>query len=76
MSLLKKMKERVAEEKLIGSHPLMKMSVERNVRDAYFQGLVFAAFADDDQVDEYTSKGHLIIAAQYNRKGHQHKYYT
>ena len=52
MSLLKKMKERVAEEKLIGSHPLMKMNVERNVRDAYFQGLVFAAFADDDQVDE------------------------
>ena len=51
-SLLKKMKERVAEEKLIGSHPLMRMSVERNVRDAYFQGLVFAAFADDNQVDE------------------------
>ena len=41
-----------AEERLIGSHPLLKMGVERNVRDAYFQGLVFAAYADDAQVDK------------------------
>lgn len=45
-------KRREAEERLIGSHPIVKMGVGRDVRDAYFQGLVFAAFADDNKVDQ------------------------
>ncbi len=45
-------KRREAEEKLIGSHPVVKMGLGRDVQDAYFQGLVFAAFADDNKVDK------------------------
>ncbi len=45
-------KRREAEEKLIGSHPVVRMGLGRDVQDAYFQGLVFAAFADDNKVDK------------------------
>ena len=32
-------------------HPLLKMGASRYVRDAYFLGLVFAAFANDETLD-------------------------
>ena len=42
-----------AEKKLqeLAIHPLVKGGCSRDVRDAYFQGLVFAAIADDDKID-------------------------
>ena len=54
MSLLKRNKDKqlAAEKKLAARHAIVKMSVDRNVRDAYFQGLVFAAVANDDQIEE------------------------
>ena len=54
MSLLKRNKDKqlAAEMKLMARHAIVKMGVDRNVRDAYFQGLVFAAVANDDQIDE------------------------
>lgn len=54
MSLLKRNKDKqlAAEKKLAARHAIVKMGCERNVRDAYFQGLVFAAVANDDQIDE------------------------
>ena len=65
MSLLKRKQEkdrkaaeeaaRVAEEKKLQDlaiHPLVKDGCGRDARDAYFQGLVFAAIADDDKIDE------------------------
>lgn len=54
MSLLKRNKDKqlAAEKKLAARHAIVKMDVDRNVRDAYFQGLVFAAVANDDQIDE------------------------
>ena len=54
MSLLKRNKDKqlAAEKKLAARHAIVKMCVDRNVRDAYFQGLVFAAIANDDQIDE------------------------
>ena len=54
MSLLKRNKDKqlAAEKKLAARHAIVKMGVDRNVRDAYFQGLVFAAVANDDQIDE------------------------
>ena len=54
MSLLKRNKDKqlAAEKKLAARHEIVKMGVDRNVRDAYFQGLVFAAVANDDQIDE------------------------
>ncbi len=56
-------KRREAEEKLIGSHPVVKMGLGRDVQDAYFQGLVFAAFADDNKVDK-DERGKLVRAAK------------
>lgn len=54
MSLLKRNKDKqlAAEKKLAARHAIVKMGADRNVRDAYFQGLVFAAVANDDQIDE------------------------
>ena len=65
MSLLKRKQEkdrkaaeeaaRLAEEKKLQDlavHPLVKDGCSRDVMDAYFQGLVFAAIADDDKIDE------------------------
>lgn len=54
MSLLKRNKDKhlAAEKRLAARHTIVKMGCERNVRDAYFQGLVFAAVANDDQIDE------------------------
>ena len=56
-------KRREAEERLIGSHPIVKMGVGRDVRDAYFQGLVFAAFADDNKVDQ-SERNKLVRVAK------------
>ena len=65
MSLLKREKERArkaaeeaarqAEEKKLQDlaiHPLVKDGCGRDVCDAYFHGLVFAVFADDDKMDK------------------------
>jgi len=52
MSMLDMMKKRTVERHVGGNHPIIKMDVARNVREAYFQGLLFAAFADDGKVDE------------------------
>ena len=52
MSLLDMMKKRTVERHVGGNHPIIKMDVARNVREAYFQGLLFAAFADDGKIDE------------------------
>lgn len=54
MSLLKRNKDKqiAAEKKLAARHTLVKMGVDRSVRDAYFQGVVFAAVANDDKIDE------------------------
>ena len=54
MSLLKRNRDKqlAAEKKLAARHAVVKMGVDRNVRDAYFQGLVFAAVANDDLIDE------------------------
>ena len=65
MSLLKRQQEkerkatevavRLAEEKKLRDmavHPLVKDGCDRDVRDGYFYGLVFAAIADDDKIDK------------------------
>jgi len=51
MSLLKKVQKRSEERKFTGSHPILRMGLDRNVIDAYFTGLVFAAVADDESID-------------------------
>lgn len=58
MSLLKrdKKKKMAVAEKLAARHPIFKMSADRNVRDAYFHGLVFAAVANDDRIDDAERK--------------------
>ena len=50
MSLLKRNKNKrlAAERKFAARHAIVKMGADRNVRDAYFQGLAFAAVANDD----------------------------
>lgn len=53
MSLLKRNKDKqlsIARE-LAAQHAIVKIGADRNVRDAYFHGLVFAAVANDDQID-------------------------
>lgn len=54
MSLLKRNKDKqlAEEKKLAARHAIVKIGVDRNVRDAYFLGLAFAALANDDQIDE------------------------
>jgi len=51
MTLLDQLKKNVSEKNVAGKHPLLKMDVGRDVRDAYFQGIVLAAFVDDNKVD-------------------------
>lgn len=62
MTLLKRVKEKqhgsVAETQVPNAdaeperHPILALGADRNVREAYFHGLVFAAFANDDKIDE------------------------
>lgn len=52
MSLLKKVKQRSVERKFGGTHPILQMGLDRNVIDAYFTGLAFAAVADDENIDD------------------------
>jgi len=52
MSLLEKVQKRSVECKFCGTHPILRMGLDRNVIDAYFTGLVFAVVADDEAVDE------------------------
>ena len=55
-------------------HPLLKWGCERNIRDAYFFGIVFAALTDDLKIDEQEKKcisriGHsLSLAVQEQDK--------
>lgn len=75
MSLLKRQQERErkaaeeaarrAEEKRLRDmavHPLVKAGLNRDVRDAYLYGLVFAAIADDDKVDKNEKEALTDIA--------------
>lgn len=43
--------ERQRKEAEARRHPLLKRGASRSVRDAYFLGLVFAAFANDEEMD-------------------------
>ena len=65
MSLLERKREndrkaaeeeaRLAEEKKLQDlavHPLVKDGAGRDIRDAYFSAIAFAAFADDDKLDK------------------------
>lgn len=63
MSLLDRAKKYVAKNNFSGEHPLLKMGVERDVRDAYFDGLVFAALSDDEKIEE-AERDYLAKAAQ------------
>lgn len=51
MTLLDQLKKKVAVNNFAGKHPLLRMGVSRDVRDAYFLGVVLAAFVDDNKVD-------------------------
>jgi len=51
MALLDQLKQKVAEREIAGQHPLLSMKVDRNVCDAYFSGIVFAALVDDNNID-------------------------
>ena len=75
MSLLKRQQERerkaaeeaarLAEEKKLRDmavHPLVKAGRNRDMRDAYLYGLVFAAIADDDKVDKNEKEALTDIA--------------
>ncbi len=52
MSLLSKMKKKTEELRVQANHPILAMKVGRDVIDAYFEGIVFAAVADDEKIDE------------------------
>lgn len=54
MSLLQQIIEKQHNEKLrlAARHAIVKLGVDRNVRDAYFYGLIFAAIANDEKIDE------------------------
>lgn len=43
--------ERKRKEAEVRRHPLLKNGASRDVRDAYFLGLVFAAVANDEKLD-------------------------
>ena len=51
MTLLDQLKRSVDEEEFAGKHPLLKIGVRRDVRDAYFEGIVLAALVDDNKID-------------------------
>ncbi len=63
MSLLDRAKKYVAKNNFASEHPLLRMGVERDVRDAYFDGLVFAALSDDEKIDE-PERDYLAKVAQ------------
>jgi len=53
-------KARAAEEKKLqnlATHPLVKNGCARDVRDAYFYGIVAVAFANDDELDDHERGG-------------------
>ena len=52
MSLADRLKQRNLEREVSGKHPLIAMGLDRGTRDAYFRGIVLAAFLDDGKVDE------------------------
>ena len=52
MSLLSKMNKKTEELRVQANHPILAMKVGRDVLDAYFEGIVFAAVADDEKIDE------------------------
>lgn len=54
MSMLSDWKEEAeaAKRKQEAQHPIAALEVDRNVRDAYFLGLVFAALANDYKIDD------------------------
>jgi len=51
-SLLSKMKKKTDERRVRSNHPILKMNLDREVRDAYFEGMIFATVADDETVDD------------------------
>ncbi len=65
MSLLSKMKKKTEEKRVGNNHPILSMGVSRNLRDAYLDEIVFASFADDEQIDEseqaYLAKVRLAL---------------
>ena len=54
MSLLKRVNDRkvAAKQAEEARHPIVKLGADRNVREAYFGGLAFAAVANDDAIDD------------------------
>ena len=52
MSLLSEMKEHTAERRVMSNHPILSLPVNRDVREAYFEMLVFASFADNGKMDD------------------------
>ena len=52
MSLLSMMKKETEELRVANNHPILSMGVSRNLQDAYLDEIVFASFADDEQIDE------------------------
>ena len=54
MSMLSDWKEEAeaAKRKEDAQHPIVALEAKRNVRDAYFLGLVFAALANDYKIDD------------------------
>lgn len=63
MSLLERAKKYVAKNNFASDHPLLKLGVERDVRDAYFDGLIFAALSDDEKIEE-PERDYLAKVAQ------------
>ena len=63
MSMLDRAKKYVAKNNFASDHPLLKLGVERDARDAYFDGLVFAALSDDEKIEE-PERDYLAKAAQ------------
>lgn len=65
MSMLSKMKKKTEEKRVGNNHPILSMGVSRNLRDAYLDEIVFASFADDEQIDEseqaYLAKVRLAL---------------
>lgn len=63
MSMLERAKKYVVKNNFASDHPLLELGVERDVRDAYFDGLIFAALSDDEKIDE-PERDYLAKVAQ------------
>ena len=65
MSLMGKMNQKTEDRRVRSNHPILALDVDRNVRDAYFDGIIFSAVVDDEQVDDseraYLSKVALSL---------------